>query len=201
MSESVAVGQFITTGQNVGHLYGIDLVEVVVPLPDESVALIPELWKLKPGMSNKRIPARVIARYGGNLYSWPSTVDRAEVALEKQTRTIEVVIHVRNPFTSGLAMNMEVQSNSAPPLLIGKYVDVEIDGATPEQYFRVQRSALKPDNEVWVVDNGLVNRVSVQVLQRSRDEVFLTGSLKDGQEVVLSGIQTAIDEMVVQTES
>ena len=202
LSESVTVGQFVAAGQSVGSLYSIDTVEVVVPLPDESAALIPGLWGLRPSTQNRRISTRVIAKYGEQHYSWAGYVDRAEAALKKQTRTIEVVIRVPNPFTAGLALSTEsfTQSNGTPPLLIGKFVNVEIDGMIPDQYFRVRRSALKPDAEVWVVHNDVLNRVPVQVLQRSEDEVFLTGPLEDGQQVVVSGIQAAIDGMAVRTQ-
>ncbi len=202
LSESVTVGQFVVPGQNVGRLYSIDAVEVVVPLPDESAALIPGLWGLRPSTQNRQIPARVVAKYGEQHYSWTGHVDRVEAALKKQTRTIEVVIRVPNPFTDGLDLNTEAftRSNGTPPLLIGKFVNVEIDGVIPDQYFRVRRSALKPDAEVWVVRNDVLNRVPVQVLQRSEDEVFLTGPLKEGQQVVVSGIQAAIDGMAVRTQ-
>ncbi len=79
-------------------------------------------------------------------------------------------------------------------------MNVEIDGIVPDQYFRVRRSALKPDAEVWVVHDDVLNRVPVQVLQRSEDEVFLTGTLEEGQQVVVSGIQAAIDGMAVRTQ-
>ncbi|MCY4674434.1 MAG: efflux RND transporter periplasmic adaptor subunit [Bacteroidetes bacterium] len=202
LSESVTVGQFVAAGQSVGRLYSIDTVEVVVPLPDESAALIPGLWGLRPSAQNRRSSTRVIAKYGEQYYSWAGYVDRAEAALKKQTRTIEVVIRVPNPFTAGLALNTEdfTQSSSTPPLLIGKFVNVEIDGMIPDQYFRIRRSALKPDAEVWVVRNDVLNRVPVQVLQRSEDEVFLTGPLEKGQQVVVSGIQAAIDGMAVRTQ-
>ena len=202
LSESVAIGQFVSAGQNVGRLYSTDTVEVVVSLPDESAALIPGLWGLRPSTQNGRISARVNAKYGERHYSWAGYVDRAEAALKEQTRTIEVVIRVPRPFTAGLALNAAdvTQSTSAPPLLIGKFVNVEIDGMVPDQYFRVRRSVLKPDAEVWVVTNDVLNRVPVQVLQRSEDEVFLTGPLEEGQQVVVSGVRAAIDGMAVRTQ-
>ena len=202
LSESVAVGQFVSAGQNVGRLYSTDTVEVVVSLPDESAALIPGLWGLRPSTQNRRVSARVISKYGEQHYSWAGYVDRAEAALKAQTRTIEVVIRVPRPFTAGLALNIDdvARPNSAPPLLIGKFVNVEIDGMIPDQYFRVRRSALKPDAELWVVSNDVLNRVPVQVLQRSEDEVFLTGPLEEGQQVVISGVRAAIDGMAVRTQ-
>ena len=40
--------------------------------------------------------------------------------------------------------------------------------------------------------------VPVRVLQRSDDKVFVTGTLKAGQAVVIGGIQVATEGMVVR---
>ena len=203
LNESVTVGEFVAAGQSVGRIYAVDTVEVMVSLPDQNAALIPNLWELKPGVNRKRVAARVTAEYGDSMVSWAGYVDRAEAALEQQTRTIKVVIRVPHPFTSGRIAKPEshMQLNDPPPLLIGKFVNVEIDGITPEQYFKIPRSALKLNNEVWVVADDVISRIPVQVWQRSEDEIFVTGALEEGQEIVISGIQTAIDGMTVQTGS
>ncbi|MCY4170721.1 MAG: efflux RND transporter periplasmic adaptor subunit [Bacteroidetes bacterium] len=200
VSESVTVGQFVRAGETVGNLYGIDLVEIVVSLPDESAALIPELWQLKPDSRSRSVVAKVIARYGDREYWWKGYVDRAEASIAQQTQTIEVVIQVPKPFTSGIASDSE--STSIPPLLVGMYVDVVIDGLQPQEYFVARRTALKPDNEVWVVqENRTIRRIPVEVLQRSQDEVFLRGALESGQKVVLSGLDAVVDGMSVRIDS
>jgi len=201
VSESITVGQFVSAGQSVGRLYAIDTVEVVLSLPDESAALIPRLWKLEPGKKNRNVSANVIAKYGDTHYSWNGYVDRAKAALEEQTRTIEVVIQVPDPFSAGVAINRDLPSGNAPPLLIGKFVDVKIDGLFSGQFYKVRRSALRPGNEVWAIQDEILHRIPVQVIQRSDDEIFLTGALENVKEVVVSGLQTAIDGMSVRTGS
>jgi len=82
------------------------------------------------------------------------------------------------------------------------YVDVVIDGLQPQEYFVARRTALKPDNEVWVVqENRTIRRIPVEVLQRSQDEVFLRGALESGQKVVLSGLDAVVDGMSVRIDS
>ena len=202
LSESVAVGEFVVAGQRVGQLYAIDTLEVVVPLTDENAALIPNLWELDKGKDMmRRVPARVIASYGNQDYYWTGYVDRAELALAQQTRTIQVVVRVPLPLTSGQALSSDIEAPSSPPLLIGKFVDVEISGEIASEYFRVRRAALRTNNEVWVVTDSQIRCVSVQVLQRSEDDVFLTGALNDGDQVVVTGLQAAVDGMTVRTES
>ena len=203
LNESLDVGQFVAPGQSVGRVYATDAMEVVVPLSDAGVALIPDLWQLEAGNADRRVPARVVAEYGDARYSWDGYVDRAEAALDELTRTIDVVVRVPNPFVSGSPVGTGGDGRAAdhdgPPLLVGKFVEVEIDGVASDEYFRVRRAALRPGNEVWVVRTGSVHIVPVHVLQRSDDEVFLTGALEAGQEAIVGGIQVVTEGMPVRT--
>ena len=197
-TESIDVGQFVVAGQSVGRLYATDAVEVVVPLSDANAVLIPDLWELKAGDGDRRVVARVIAEYGDGSYAWEGYVDRAEASLDEQTRTINVIVRVPNPFTSGTRVEA-AGADPGPPLLVGKFAEVQIEGIIPDQYFILRRSALRPGNEVWAVrDDTRLTIVPVRVLQRSDDKVFVTGTLKAGQAVVIGGIQVATEGMVVR---
>ena len=198
--ESLDVGQYVTAGQPVGRLLASDAVEVVVPLSDANAGLIPGLWKLRAGDSRRRVAARVLSEYGDRTYAWKAYVDRAEVSLDRQTRTIDSILRVPNPFSSGTPTDGTDAPGSTPPLLVGKFVEVEIQGLAPESYFRVPRPALHPGNEVWTVgEDQRVHIVPVRVLQRVNDEAFVTGALQDGQPVITGGIQHVTEGMIVQT--
>ena len=205
LEESLDVGQFVGAGQSVGRLYAADAVEVVVPLSDAGAALIPGLWQLEAGTADTRVRARVIAEYGDERYAWTGYVDRAEAALDEQTRTIDVIVRVPDPFAAGSPLSAggggASGGGNGPPLLVGKFVEVEIEGIAPADYFRVRRPALRPGDEVWVADNGTLHIVPVNVLQRSNDEVFLTGALEADQTVIIGGIQLATEGMRVQTDA
>lgn len=188
--ESVDQGQIVAAGQPVGRLFASDAVEVVVPLSDADAALVPGLWAMEGAA---RAPARVIAEYGSGSYAWEGYVDRAEAFLDAQTRTVDVVVRVPDPFPTGAA--------GAPPLLVGEFVEVEIEGIEVGAYFRVPRAALQPGDEVWMVRDGAVTIVPVRVLQRADDEVFVTGSLAHGAAVVTGGLPFATEGMPVQAEA
>ncbi len=207
-SESVDPGQFVGPGQSVGRLYADDAVEVVVPLPDGEAALIPGLWGLAAGDGNRRVRAAASAEYGDMVYSWTGYVDRAETALDEQTRTIDVVVRIPRPMAGGTPSGDGAPaggddpspSREAPPLLVGQFVEVQIDGASPESYFGIPRAALRTGNEVWALRGGnLVTIIPVRVLQRADELVYVTGALEAGQQVVVSGIQIATEGMAVRT--
>ena len=197
--ESVDVGQFLTVGQAVGRLFAADAVEVVVPLSDADVAMIPGLWSTDDA-GETGVPARVIADYGGVRYAWQGHVDRVEASLDEQTRTIHVIVRVPDPFEAGTPLGPSGAGHGGPPLLVGKFVEVGINGLAPGAYFRVPRAALHPGDEIWAVgDNGRVRVVPVSVLQRGDDELYVTGALERGEQVVTVGLQFATDGMIVRT--
>ena len=198
--ESVDVGQIVAAGQTVGWIFASDAVEVVVPLSDSDAALIPGLWDLRAGDGVRRVAARVVAQYGDGSYTWEGYVDRSELSLDKQTRTIDVIVRVPEPFTAGVRTDGSDGGGDHPPLLVGKFVDVEIHGHELDGYYRVPRAALQSGNEVWIVDDGgVVSIVPVQVLQRTNDEIYVTGTLESGQTVITGGIRFATQGMRVLT--
>lgn len=203
-TESVDVGQFVAAGRGVARLYASDAVEVVVPLPDSDAALIPGLWDLRAGDGNREVAVHVLADYGGRRYVWDGYVDRVEGVLDEQTRTLDVIVRVPEPYGSGAPEAGGSEDSDAdpeaggPPLLVGKFVDVELDGVAPEAWFRIRRPALRPGNEVWVVRDDKVTIVPVTVLQRAEDEVYLTGALQPGDAAIVGGLQIATEGMAVR---
>ena len=199
--ESVDVGQIVAAGQTVGRLFASDAVEVVVPASDADAALIPGLWELRPGDGDRRVAARVVARHGDASYAWQGFVDRGEVSLDEQTRTIDVIVRVPDPFSESISVSRTGVPGNNPPLLVGEFVEVEIEGLELDDYYLVPRAALQSGNEVWTVqDGGAVRIVPVQVLQRTSDEVYVTGELESGLAVITGGIRFATEGMRVQTE-
>ncbi len=200
--ESVDVGRIVAAGQSVARVFASDAVEIVVPLSDSDAALIPGLWSLTAGDGSRRVAARVVARFGEGSYAWRGYVDRGETSLDRQTRTIDIIVRVPDPFRAGSPTDSTIPiGGSSPPLLVGKYVEVEIDGLERDDYFLVPRAALQSGNEVWIVqDGGVVHIVPVQVLQRTGDVAYVTGDLESGQAVVTGGIRFTTEGMRVQTE-
>ena len=198
--ESVDVGQIVAAGQPVARIFATDAVEVIVPLSDSDAALIPGLWSLAAGDGNREVAVRVVTRYGDGTYAYEGYVDRGEAYLDKQTRTIDVVVRVPDPIHSGSPIDGTVPLDGSPPLLIGEFVEVEIEGLELDSYYKVPRAALQSGNEVWTVnDGGVVSIVPVQVLQRADDAVYVTGTLASGQAVITGGIQFATQGMRVLT--
>ena len=205
VEESISVGQFVAGGRSVGRMYATDTVEVVIPVSDASAALIPNLWALESGRRVRRVEARVTADYGDQRFEWTGFVDRADAALDARSRTINVVVSIPYPFSRGteirLGDEIQLEHRAGPPLLVGMFVDAHIDGQIAEPFFRVDRAALRPGNDIWVIRENAVRIVPVHVLQRSDDVAFVTGALVADELAIVGGLEFAIDGLPVRTEA
>lgn len=191
-AKSVDIGQYVAPGQNLGSLYDTDEVEIVVPLTDAEASLIDGIWEAGAGDEATRIPATVHAAFGGRTYEWPAYVDRAEGALNEETRTVDVVVRVPDPFVTD-------EEGRRPPLLLGTYATVDIQGAAREAYAVLPRMALRDGDVVYVVeqDTLLVVRPA-ELLQAIGAEVFVSADIGPGEPVVVNPMNIVTDSMVVQ---
>jgi len=190
-AKSVDVGQYVAPAQSLGSLYDTGEVEVVVPLTDTEAALVDGLWRAGAGDRETRIPATVQATFGGRSYEWPAYVDRAEGALNEQTRTVDVVVRVPDPFVA--------DETGRPPLLLGTYATVDIQGESRASYVALPRTALRNGAAVYVVvqDTLLVVR-SAATLQEIDGEVLVAADIQAGEPLVISPLDIVTDSMVVE---
>ena len=193
-AKSVDVGQYVAPGQNIGALYDTGEVEIVVPLTDGEAALVEGLWDAAAGETDTRIPATASANFGGRTYSWDAYVDRAEAALNPETRTVDVVVRVPDPFLR--------DESGRPPLLLGTWADVDIRGAFEERYTALPRAAFRDGGAVWVVravreDTVLVIQPA-EALQEVEGEVYLRVDLEPGEPIIVSPLAVVTDGMAVR---
>ena len=198
-NEVADVGRIVAPGQSLGQIYASDAVEVVVSLSDDDAFLIPNLWSLQAGDDDRSIPATVTIEYGARRFFWEGYVDRAEAALDEQSRTIDVVVRVPDPFGQGQAVEGDSETGAAPPLLVGQFAQVAIDGLELAEYFILPRRALRPGDEVWVIAaDGRAQIVAVDVLQETDEQLYVIGDFTDGQLVIVAGITVATNGMEVR---
>ncbi len=191
--ETVDLGQFVAAGQTVGRLYATDAVEIVVPLSDNEAALIERLWSARAGDAATRIPVEIVSEYGGTEYAWSGYVDRAEAALDEQTRTVDVVVTVPEPFTP------PEDDPGRPPLLIGSYATVDIEGTSFEEYAVVPAAAVRDGDVLWTVaDDTLLVMTPVEPIQEVDDEAVVLGPIPDGTPVIVSMLLFVTDGMTVR---
>ena len=113
-------------------------------------------------------PVEVTSEYGGRTYTWTGYVDRAEAALDEQTRTVGVIVRVPRAFEP------TPEQPARPPLLIGSYANADIEGRTFDRYTMIPAAALRENGVVWTVRS---DTQAPPGRQRSRSSRVRDGSI------------------------
>lgn len=183
--ENVDIGQYVTPGQSLATLFGTQAVEIVVPLANDSLR-----WISVPGFTSDDgtgAAATVRTSLAGATQAWDAKVVRAEGRIDEKTRLINVVVRVAQPYAK------------RPPLAIGLFADVDIQGQTLENAALLPRAVLRPDQQVWVVDqeDRLYAR-PVRVAHLTTEGVIINEGLTAGDQVVISQLKAVSDGMKVR---
>ncbi|MES3628692.1 MAG: efflux RND transporter periplasmic adaptor subunit [Longimonas sp.] len=188
-------GAYVAPGTPVAQLFSTEQAEVVVPLESRRAALIDRLWRTSARETDRPRSAAVTLNYGDATYTWDGYVDRVEGALDAQTRTVNVAVRVDAPYDA----HPDSDADDSPPLAVGSYVSVDIEGRSLDTYYAVPRRAVRNDGTVWTVeaDTLLVMR-EVDVVQHVDDRAFVTGDLADGRPVITDDLPVVSDSMTVR---
>lgn len=184
-AKMVDIGQYVSPGQQVAMLYGTEVVEIVVPLESQHLQ-----WFHVPGFTGETgegAHAAVRAAIAGQVREWPGRVMRAEGRIDEKTRLINVVVRVKEPYAQ------------KPPLAVGLFATVEIEGRVLEKATLLPRAALRPGNQVWVVDEDRrLQFRAIDVARISKAGVLIEAGLSGGDRVVVSQIKAVTDGMKVR---
>jgi RND family efflux transporter MFP subunit len=188
VSEDIDLGQFVSAGQAVGHAYGIEAVEIEIPLDDKELGWIeiPD-----PAMRNNSKGSLVFveAEFAGKERIWKGYVARTTGRVDPTSRLVYVVVQVPNPYNVN-----DVKSE----LLPGTFVQANIHGIKLVEAFAVPRNSLHNRNEVWIVKDGKLHITELDIVRADKDYAYTTDTLEDGDLIVTSTLEAVVDGMGVR---
>ncbi|MFN3201648.1 MAG: efflux RND transporter periplasmic adaptor subunit [Bradymonadia bacterium] len=186
-AEAVEEGQVVSPGRPIATLVGTDVFWVQVSVPESELRWIP-----MPGADGEG-GAEVSIYPTGREARAPrkGRVVQLMGDLDPVGRMARLLVEIKQP--------MVATADGAPPILLGAFVDVAIEGTEIDQVVPVPRVAVHPGDEVWVAkaDNTLDIR-TVQVAYRSRDEVLIKSGLESGDKVIVSRIAAPVVGMKIR---
>lgn len=110
--------------------------------------------------------------------------------LETQGRLARLLVKVDDPFC------LKPQNLDLPQLLMGSYIAAEIEGRVLPDVFPIQRSHLRDNNTVWIMDDdGQLEIRQVQIVFRGPDRVYVTEGLTENEQLVVTDISAPVAGM------
>jgi hypothetical protein len=121
---------------------------------------------------------------------------RTEGGIDAQNRLLNLVAQIEDPYG-------EDPSQAGRPILAaGQLLEAEISGRSFHQMALLPRSALRNDQEIWVLDaENRLRKKHVEILYKSRDHVYIQSGLTEADRVVVSPLDIAIEGMKMPVEN
>ncbi len=199
--ESIDLGDIVSPGRELARFYASDELEVIVALNADDSVFIPDLWQ-ENNPQNRN--AWVSVNHGGRTYQWPGYVHRVESDIDRVTRTVDVVVRIPSPFSHGELLGTKVTDIpiEAPPLLVGMYANIGIEGMALPGHFVIPVSALRQNNTIWTArSEGTLQVTPVEFVRQEGDmAVLMAPDLAEGTPIIISDIALMTDGMRIQAE-
>lgn len=193
--EQIDLGQFVDRGKAIATVYAVDFAEIRLPVPDRELAFldVPLTRGSQATDSSNPVGAKVTLRadFAGASHEWEGRLVRSEAELDPRSRMVHLVARVPDPF--GL------ETPRTAPLSIGLFVNAEIEGESVEHAFLLPRDALRPNDQVYVVDTkGRLHFRDIELLRTERDQIVVGAGLEAGELVCTSPLEATLNGMLVR---
>ncbi len=166
------LGQFVTPGKVIGHLFSTGVAEIEVPLRSRDAA-----WLTVPST------AEVISTLTGKKVRYPAMLVRTAGAVDPGSRMLHAILRVKAPY------------RFTPPLENGDFVTVRIRGKTGEGFWISAKA--ERDGKVWIAREGKLVIRTVRVLYREKEKVFVSG-LREGDPVITTSLFAVTNGMQIR---
>ncbi len=188
--KQVDVGQLVTPGVPVARLVGTDEYWVQVSLAVEKLARIQI-----PGIGGAKEGALVTVRQkaGDQIYTWTGHVIRLIPDLDPVGRMARILVRIPDP------LGLQSQETRQMRLLLGSYVEVEIDAGSIDNVHKVSRRGVRDDRFVYLMkkDNTLQIR-ELSVVWREKDYVLAREGVREDDRVIVSPMATPVEGMLLR---
>jgi RND family efflux transporter MFP subunit len=189
LSESVDKGQLVTPQTQMATLVGTDRFFVQVNLPVDKLGSF-DLPGVTPGVT-QGAKATIKQRIGAQDVEREARVLRLLGSLDPVGRMAQVILEVKDP--------LHLQEGSGLPLLLGAFVQVEIQGQSLEGVYSLPNRALRTGDKVWVVDaEGKLVIKPIEVAWSYEDRSLVRG-LAAGDKVITGRLSTPVQGMALRT--
>jgi len=178
------LGQYVTTGANLGTAFSTDRAEVRLPVSENDLAFLD--IPLTESGSNIDRPVTLIGSVAGQPARWEARLVRTEGVVDSNTRLTYLVVEIPDPY--GLGPDAE-----RPALPMGTFVEAQIPGRDASGLVLLPAEALHDGNRVYLADedNELEIR-EVEIVRATPREIYVSGPVEADDRVIITAIPAPV---------
>jgi len=188
LNKYVELGSQVSSQEKLADMVGTDVYWVQVSVPVEHLKWL----RIPKDYNEEGAPATIYYRKGSVRQG---RVIRLLADLSQEGRMARLLVEVKDP------LDLLVQDDRRPPLLIGEYVRVLIEGDDLSDVYRIPRFALRNDSQVWILDNEAKLSIRpVETLWRDEEFVFVRDGLQSEDLLIISALAAPVDGMQLRMD-
>ena len=198
---NLELNQFLSTGQTLFEVQATSAVEIEAQVAIKNMRLLfdEELREQDLASGNTEISQKAVKRYfdldvvvrysaGSERAERKATFERLREELDSQTRSLGVIVAIRDPFKS---------LKDGPPPASGMYCEVELRGKLQEDRIVIPRSSIR-DEHVYVLDkDDRLRRRKISVDSTQSEFAVIESGIEVGDILVVSDPTPAVEGMLV----
>ncbi len=191
LSQNVTVGSQVTPGDQLGRLVGSEQYWVNLTVPVDKLQ-----WLSFP-KSGEEKGATVQIRNSG----WPKDIyrtgylDKQVGALDDQTRLARALVRVNDPLAR------EDTTNIQRELIIGGFVEAEVQAREIENVVRLNRDYLRTNQTVWVNEEGELSIREVEIILTDVKYAYISQGLEQGENIIITNLSVVSEGAKLRTKA
>lgn len=182
IERNAVLGQYLAVGTPIAEVFATDGVEVRLPISQEEFSQLgldsfdgqADLGKYKVQITNN---------VGGQEYSWDAFITRTDSTFDINTRQIDVIAEVSDPFSS---------ATGRPPLKIGQFVKATITGRTVSDVFVIPNKSIREGSYVYAVRDKKLTKQAIKIFWQDDHNALVADGLSDGEMVVTTALNSTL---------
>lgn len=184
-------GEYVTPGQKLGRIFGIETVEVKLPLTDDDLGRIGLGIGFQHSAATPGPEVVFNANVAGHPQEWRGRLVRTDSSYDSSTRVLFAYAAVKDPYGKN--------ASNGTPLASGLFVNAKIAGKEVSSSIVVPRNALRGSDTVYIAnDDNTLSIRKVTVASSEREQVVITDGLVAGDEVITSPVRSVAEGMQVE---
>ncbi|NNC38379.1 MAG: efflux RND transporter periplasmic adaptor subunit [Acidimicrobiales bacterium] len=184
-------GEYVTPGQKLGRIYGVETVEVKLPLTDGDLGRIGLGIGFQHSTATPGPEVIFTADVAGQAQEWRGRLVRTNSSYDASTRVLFAYAEVKDPYGKN--------ASNGTPLASGLFVSARIAGKVVNSGIVIPRNALRGADRVYIAnaDNTLSIR-QVAVAASARDQVVIISGISEGDQVITSPVRSVAEGMKIE---
>jgi len=176
-SRNIDLGQFVSTGSNLGIVSSIDIGEIRLPISSADYSYLTD------GDHSEVVLKRL---ENGVEQQWLAKIVRDEGVIDETSRMIYLVAEIKNPY------------QASPKLKFGTFVDAAVKSAVHNNIAIIPSHLYREGHVTLISADRELHQQTVELLKRDKTNVYIANGLNTGDLILETKIEHLYEGMKVR---